>query len=407
MKLDRFFENIPAASVGKNKETNGSGDIRGLPDGEWVSRGVYRTENFYKIGGVYGREEFGDPENMKIMSQLGAKSGVVFLDLETTGLSGGTGTYAFLCGLGATSGEYFKVTQYFLKSPAYEAQWLEAVDAGILEGTTLVTYNGIAFDVPMLHTRHIMSRLRPLWESFSHIDLLHLSRRFYRGYLESCSLGNVERRVLGMQRSGEDVPGSVIPSLYRQYLHTLDASGLSGVFYHNMLDIASLASLYCHIARALAGRSGDSREHLRAGDIWNDRGQRKLALYLWNMAASDPSSRIEATFRMAYFAKKNKDHVAAKNFFTNALGEMESNPRKEGSLSVRITALEELAKLEEHRFKSPDRALRHVRSALELVKKNRLYGGKYDAAMIAAMERRRTRLEKKIRETAKTGSDEN
>jgi uncharacterized protein YprB with RNaseH-like and TPR domain len=252
MKFDRFFENIPAAPVRKNEEINGGGDIRGLPDGKWMSKGVYLTENFYKIGVKYGHSEFGDPENMKIMSLLGAKSGVVFLDLETTGLSGGTGTYAFLCGLGATSGDSFKVAQYFLKSPAYETQWLEAVDAGVPEGATLVTYNGSSFDVPMLHTRHIMSRLRPHWEAYSHIDLLHLSRRFYRGYIESCSLGSVERRVLGVQRGGGDVPGSIIPFLYQQYLRTRDASGLSGVFYHNMLDIASLASLYCHIARALA-----------------------------------------------------------------------------------------------------------------------------------------------------------
>ncbi|MDR1508359.1 MAG: ribonuclease H-like domain-containing protein [Synergistaceae bacterium] len=405
MKFDRFFENTPAVSARKNGERNGSDDIRGLPDGKWISKGVYLTENFYKIGGKYGRSEFGDPESMKIMSLFGANGAVVFLDLETTGLSGGTGTYAFLCGLGATSGDSFKVAQYFLRSPAYEAQWLETVDAGI-SGATLVTYNGSSFDVPMLHTRHVMSRLRPVIEPSSHIDLLHLSRRLYRGYLESCSLGNVERRVLGMERSGEDVPGSMIPFLYRQYLYTRDASGLRGVFYHNMLDIASLASLYCHIARALDGISGDGREHLRAGDICNDMGQRERAVYLWNRARSDPSSRIEAITRLAYLAKKNRDHISAKNYFMNALHEFESSPRGENSCYGRIAILEELAKLEEHRFMSPERALRHVRSAIELMRKARLYRGKYDAAMNTAMERRRIRLEKKIRGMEKMISDE-
>ncbi|MDR1137811.1 MAG: hypothetical protein LBK91_05770, partial [Synergistaceae bacterium] len=94
MKFDRFFENS-AASIEEN-ETNDRGDIRGLPRGDWLSSGVYRTENLYEIGGKYGRSEFGDPNHMKIMSRLGAKGGVVFLDLETTGLSGGAGTYAFL-----------------------------------------------------------------------------------------------------------------------------------------------------------------------------------------------------------------------------------------------------------------------------------------------------------------------
>ncbi|MDR1136984.1 MAG: ribonuclease H-like domain-containing protein, partial [Synergistaceae bacterium] len=288
----------------------------------------------------------------------------------------------------------------------YETQWLEAVDAGISTDTTLVTYNGSTFDLPMLHTRHIMSRLRPPWKSSPHIDLLHLSRRLYRGYLKSCSLGSVERHILGMQRNGEDVPGSMIPSLYRQFLYTLDASGLGGVFYHNRLDIASLASLYCHIAGALDGSSSDGREHLRAGDIWNDRGQPELALYLWNMAASDPSSRAEAIIRRAYFAKKNKDHASAKEHFTNALDEIKSLPRIKDAPFSAIKILEELAKLEEHHFMSPESALRHVRSAIEQIRKSRFYGGRYDAKMSAAMERRRIRLEKKIRGTSTTKSDE-
>jgi uncharacterized protein YprB with RNaseH-like and TPR domain len=404
MKFDRFFENIPAHTAQKNKETDG---IRGLPPGGWISKGVYLTENFYKMGSAYGRFELGNPESMEIMSLLGTNGSPVFLDLETTGLSGGAGTYAFLCGLGTTSGDSFKVAQYFLESPAHEARWLEAVDAGIPAGSTLVTYNGSSFDVPMLHTRHVMSKMRPVWESSPHVDLLRLSRRMYKGYLESCSLGNLERRVLGVRRSGEDVPGSVIPSLYRSYLHTGDASGLRGVFYHNSLDIASLAALYCHIARALGGMSGNGGENLRAGDIWNDRGQPELARSLWSMAASDPSSRIEATIRLAYLAKKNKDHVSSKNHFLNALGEIESRPRDAGSLYRAIAILEELAKLEEHRFMAPERALRHVRRAIELMKKIRFRGGEYDAAMNASMEHRRTRLEKKIPGTAKIKQDEN
>jgi hypothetical protein len=125
------------------------------------------------------------------------------------------------------------------------------------------------------------------------------------------------------------------------------------------------------------------------------------------MAASDPSSRLDAIIRMAYLAKKNRDHVSAKNYFTDALGEIGARPRGEDSFYAGMTILEELAKLEEHRFASPERALRHVRSAIELIRKNRLYGEKYDAALRSAMEHRRIRLEKKIRGMAKMISDEN
>ncbi|MDR1651433.1 MAG: ribonuclease H-like domain-containing protein, partial [Synergistaceae bacterium] len=219
-KFDRFFEDDRSPPRRGNSENPGGApdDVRGLPAGEWLRRGVYKMERFYKIGCKYGRGSLGNPDEMEVMGHLGASGDVVFLDLETTGLSGGAGTYAFLCGLGRVFGGRFKVTQYFLKSPAYEPQWLDAIDADIPAGSTIATYNGKNFDVPMLMTRHVLSRMNVHWQSYPHIDLLHLSRRFYRGYLESCSLGSVERSVLGVVRSGEDVPGCLIPQLYLRYL---------------------------------------------------------------------------------------------------------------------------------------------------------------------------------------------
>jgi uncharacterized protein YprB with RNaseH-like and TPR domain len=352
-------------------------------------------ESSFEIGAPYGHTPLGDPESMRIMRRLGAEGGIVFLDLETTGLSGGAGTYAFLCGLGATCGNFFKVTQYFLKSPAYEAEWLAAIDADITPGATLATYNGRTFDVPMLLTRHVMTRTSAHWESSSHIDLLHFSRRFYKGYLESCSLGSVERHVLGLGRSGEDVPGYLIPGLYLDYLKSRDASGLRGVFYHNRLDIASLASLYCHLARVLEGKSGNGGELLRAGDFWNSRGFSDDADRLWSMAQGDPASRIEAFLRKAFRAKKNFDHSLARAHFERALEEIRAN-RTLGRTSDLLVILEELAKLEEHRFMSPERALAYVRAALDALRKARYYGGMPDAPVLRAMEHRRARLMKKI-----------
>ncbi|MCL2684401.1 MAG: ribonuclease H-like domain-containing protein, partial [Synergistaceae bacterium] len=239
-KFDRFFANEPGPAI-KQRSSRNDGDVRGLPDGAWVSRGVYRVDHSYRLGDMYGDFPLSAPEAMDVMRRVGARGSVVFIDLETTGLSGGSGIYAFLCGLGSVRGEFFDVTQYFLKSPAYEAEWLLAIDSGIPSGSTIATYNGLSFDVPMLLTRHVMTRTNAHWESSPHIDLLRFSRRFYRGYLASCSLGEVERRVLGMYRGGEDVPGYLIPELYLKYLRSRDASTLGAVFYHNRLDIASLA----------------------------------------------------------------------------------------------------------------------------------------------------------------------
>ncbi|MDR3279176.1 MAG: ribonuclease H-like domain-containing protein [Synergistaceae bacterium] len=394
-RFDILFENDRTLSHEKPNR-NVTDKVTGLPDGVWARGGVYRTVSEYKTREAYGARPLGNPDLMYVMRDFGAKNSVVFLDLETTGLSGGTGTYAFLCGLGRVEGDAFMVTQYFLKSPAYEAQWLSAIDADIPEGSTLVTYNGKTFDVPMLVTRHIMTRLRAHWESSPHIDLLHFSRKLYRGYLESCSLGNVERRVLGVRRSGEDVPGSMIPYLYMRYLRERDASPLRGVFYHNELDIASLAALYCHVARALDGDSASGPELIRAGDIWSASGRHDRASAIWDKAAAHPDTRAEACARRGYLAKKNKDYAAAFGHFTSALDEMSSRHGRNAPHDVFVAALEELAKIEEHRFASPERALGYVRTALDILKRDRYYRGHVDADASRAMRRRQARLERKI-----------
>jgi len=359
-----------------------------------MSKGVYRIEHSYRLGDEYGNSPLAAPEAMNVMRRIGARGSVIFIDLETTGLSGGTGTYAFLCGLGTTHGDLFNVTQYFLKSPAYETEWLQAIDSNIPAGSTIATYNGRTFDVPMLITRHVMTRTHAHWESSPHIDLLHFSRRFYRGYLESCSLCEVERGVLGLRRSGEDVPGYMIPELYTHYLGTRDASLLGGVFYHNRLDITSLASLYCHVARILNGESGSGRELLRAGDFWRDRGSACDAVRLWEMAEADSDTRMDSFVRRALLAKKNRDYASARDLFEKALAECRAGTRHSTSDLVEI--LEELAKLEEHRFMDRHRALGYVRTALDVLRRARHYGGVSNYDQTRAMERRRARLEKKI-----------
>ena len=403
-KFDRFFTNESGPAATKPRRGTNDGDIQGLPGGTWISKGVYRIEYSYRLGDLYGAFPLLAPEAMEVMRRVGARGSVVFLDLETTGLSGGTGTYAFLCGLGATRGDFFNVTQYFLKSPAYEAEWLRAIDSNIPASSTLATYNGLTFDVPILLTRHVMTRTRAHWESSPHIDLLRFSRRLYKGYLESCALGVVERGVLGVRRSADDVPGYLIPELYRQYLGSQDASILGGVFYHNRLDIASLASLYCHVARILEGTSGSGRELLRAGDFWRDKGFAGDAVRLWEMAEADPDARIDSFVRRAFHAKKDKNHASARDLFERALGELRAGARYTSDDLLLI--LEELAKLEEHRFMNKRRALNYVQTALSVLKRAKYYGGISNAEHTRAMEYRRARLEKKIYLNGKCQNDE-
>jgi uncharacterized protein YprB with RNaseH-like and TPR domain len=390
-KFDKFFDDDGSLRTGRARERSPL-VVRGLPDGSWVDDGVYRMDRLYSFGAYHGRNILGRPEDMDVMKIFGARGSVVFLDLETTGLAGGTGTYAFLCGLGLASEENFRVIQFFLDGPAREYRWLGAIDSVIPRDACLVTFNGRSFDIPMLRTRHVLARSSPAWDDLPHIDLLYHARRFYKGRLESCSLGSMERNVLGVRRSGEDIPGYLIPGIYMRYLQTRDAQPLGGVFYHNELDIVSLAALYCHVARVMDGFSSDGRELVRAGDLWMATGRTDRAERLWNIASELPQSRAEAQVRKGYLAKRASDFESARASFLAALGSMRTESPG-GDVTV-YTLLEELAKLEEHRFKSPQNAMKHTLRAIDWLRKNRFLLGRSFGQMNRSMRQRAERLEK-------------
>ena len=168
----------------------------------------------------------------------------VFIDTETTGLAGGTGTLAFLIGAGAFEEDgSFVVRQFFLRSPAeepavllYLAEWLDQFEA-------IVSFNGRGFDLPILQTRFTLHRLRPQILRVPHLDLLTPARRIWRGRLESCSLKSLEYRVLGIHRDQIDIDGALIPQLYIDYVRTGDASEMPRILYHNAYDIVSMVTL--------------------------------------------------------------------------------------------------------------------------------------------------------------------
>ncbi len=173
-----------------------------------------------------------------------------FLDTETTGLAGGSGTVAFLVGIGVISASGFDLKQYFLREPAEEASMLSRLADDLAEFDVLVTYNGKSFDVPLLETRFTMNRRKAPFHRLKHVDLLYGARRLWRLKLESCRLQELEKRILGHERVG-DVGGGFIPNLYFDYLRNGDAAPLEPVLYHNAIDILSLACLTAIIPQAI------------------------------------------------------------------------------------------------------------------------------------------------------------
>ncbi|HLT57940.1 MAG TPA: ribonuclease H-like domain-containing protein [Limnochordales bacterium] len=176
-------------------------------------------------------------------------AGAAFLDLETTGLGRGTGTYAFLVGIGRFVEGGFRVRQYFMRDYPEEPAVLAAVQAELEEARGLITFNGRAFDWPLLETRATLHRTR--LPALPHLDLLHPARRVWRPIADSCRLGDLEAAVLGLVRR-DDVPGAVIPQLYFNYLRSGEAAPLAGVFEHNRLDIVSMACMAGYLGQAAA-----------------------------------------------------------------------------------------------------------------------------------------------------------
>lgn len=230
-----------------------------LPGGEVVTPlGAFQLiENRYPLDFVHGPLPLAallarDPATAARLARNDALAGaglrsLAFLDTETTGLAGGAGTLVFLVGIGAVEDDEFILRQYFLRDPGEEEAMLTALVQDLAPRTGWVTFNGRAFDLPLLETRLTLNRQRGALGQRPHLDLLMPARKLYQGRLASCSLGHIEQHVLSILRDQEDVPGALIPQMYQDYLRTRDASEMHRVIYHNAIDILSMVTLAAHL----------------------------------------------------------------------------------------------------------------------------------------------------------------
>ncbi len=250
---DQSVRPLPAQRVPRGIEQYVEGSVETNHLGEY-----FVARQSLPFGRPYGKLRVGDVSAsdltaLEIFLDGGAlpnPAELIYLDTETTGLAGGTGTCAFLIGVGAIEGSDFVVRQFFLRDYPEEKTVLAAL-AEVLAGYKgLVTFNGKTFDVPLLETRYRMSRHRSPFGRMIHLDLLHPARQLWKLRLESCRLTHLEAEVLGIGRSG-DVDGAEIPGIYFDYLRSGDARGLQPVFYHNALDIVTLAALTAELARII------------------------------------------------------------------------------------------------------------------------------------------------------------
>src|SRR5215475_9131845 len=228
-----------------------------LPPGEVCSNALgshYRIHAVYTDDYFHGKIRLGrfsssDLEVLtKLMREKAAvphRDGIVFVDTETTGIQGGTGICPFLIGIGYFAGDEFHMVQYFIRDFDEEPSMLLALAEQLRRFELAVTYNGLAFDIPLLETRFTLMRLQNPLQSMSHFDLLFTARKLWRNGHGSCRLVALEREMLSFWR-GPDIPGAMIPRAYFNYLERRPAPALESVFTHNVHDVVSLAALTVH-----------------------------------------------------------------------------------------------------------------------------------------------------------------
>jgi len=329
---------------------------------------------------------------------------LLFIDLETTGLAGGAGTYAFLVGCAWFNGAIFCIRQLFLATYSAERALLDGL-AQIAGGVSgIVSFNGKSFDLPLIETRFLFHRMQPPFAGVPHVDMLHSARRLWRsdddlaaGRTGTCRLSALERALCGAARES-DVPAFEIPARYFTYVRTGDPRPLERVFEHNRLDLVSLAILTARATQLLEeGPSAacTAREALGLGRLYERGGLCDLAREAYALAAgigsrsrqrslyedADVLTRAEALRSYAVLCRRQRLFADAADGWQRILTLRRCPPH------ITREATEALAVHHEHRLRDPGSARQFALQTLRFAA---------TASRQHAVRHRLARLERKL-----------
>jgi uncharacterized protein YprB with RNaseH-like and TPR domain len=311
--------------------------------GSLTTNGLIVVEQFAPLGATHGDQRIdGDAVEGALRFFDYAGDSAVFMDTETTGLAGGSGTLVFLLGLGRLTPGGLQVNQYFLTHFDGESALLEHAQEFVGNAGTLVTYNGKSFDQPLLKTRCCLARMKDPFGSLNHLDLLHVTRRAYANRWPDCSLKTAEKHLLGFVRV-RDIPGAEVPQVWFDWIRRGVAADIARVLRHNRWDIVSLAALLPALHRCYADPIGNNANIVSTASHYvPQRGEPEAYDYLRrNRAQLDDASLMQ----LARLARRRRNWVLAVEIWRDLMA------------ARNIEATECLAKYLEHVARDPAEAL--------------------------------------------------
>lgn len=358
---------------------------------------VYKRVIHYPLETMHGDFRLGDVKQKLIKwsaadyaHPLSPNSGkLLFFDTETTGLKG-AGVVIFLIGLLELKSDEFVMTQYVLPNPDHEAAFLYASELW-KEDLTLVTFNGKSFDFPQLQTRWSLHRKQlPLLPVPHQIDLLHGSRRIWKGQMESFKLTEVEKKQLGFHRK-DDIPGHMAPIIYQDAVKNGRAEILMKVMWHNEWDILSLVTLFSLSSDIVMEEESQENAQVATNIAkwFQDLGLKDHSfMELQRIAEIYGTSYPLTHYHLGFVLKRHKEFERAIQSF-EIVGTY-------GEGREQVLAFEELAKLYEHQLKDYTLANERILQAQKLVESSNEFTQRFINRMTKSLDKREIRVNRKL-----------
>lgn len=396
-KLKLYNEKIPSSP--QKPPCKPGRDIDALVTGKEITNdwgSCYIVEKSYPLSFIHGGYCLGNAlnitgDNLAAVGGAGCeklnRQKLLYLDTETTGLSGGAGTVAFLVGTGFFDAESFKLRQYFIRDYNEEPAMLKDLHELFSAHQAFVTFNGKSFDINLLQSRFISNRFKPAFREMPNVDLLYPSRKVWGLKLESCRLSSLEENVLGHFRC-DDIPGAMIPSVYFKYLADRDAADIRRVIYHNELDILSMVSLLIKLSSMLQNPFAETdREYelLGLGRLFEASGRTDTMIECLEACTegNQYSVRSRAVKRLTYFYKREGNYDRALEHWRGM---------EQGNTGFEMFHLVEMAKYYEHKAKDLEFALTITDKAMQ----NLISVGMIKSREYESLKKRKERIKQKL-----------